>query len=536
MIDEKIIINLTNKDPNVRIETIISLKKLGLEKATEILILTLSNDNQDLQNTIMSTLLEIGKPTIPYLMNALKSTNDTIRNKATKILTEVADISLSNEILNLLKEGNGYTKAAAIDVLGGLKDVWSAEYIREFLSHLDSQVRIAATRALGNLKDKLSIDLILTLLDDNDDKIKIAAAEALGKINNPIACNGLWQLNNTSKNPEVRNTALFALKQIGESAIKPYVKNFLSDDVELRTKTEYELGSLGKAVLLPLLEYSRHYTISVRKLCARIFGNIGDEIATRRLVEMTNDVEAEVRVTAVMALGHIKTEASLKHLITCLQNPDPLVVDAASAALTSRGMEIVNLLTDLLADRDLNLQITIARLIGKIGDSEFVPMLAKHLNDPRMWVRRAVCFALGETKNPIAANLLIEKGLSDYETLVRAAAAKALGKFKMNIVSEALIKSLHDSEESVQLTVIGAIKEQGLTEAGPNLLRFLSYDSIMLKISAIRTLAQIKYIESIPMLKKLSKRWPFSSETNEVRAEARVALKKLIYESQFVEK
>jgi HEAT repeat protein len=533
MSDNELIKDLLSDDACLRMQTIISLKNLGAGKAAEILIPVFSEDDQDLRNTIMSTLLEIGKPAIPYLINALKSNNSAVRNNAAKILAEVGDSSISIEILNLLKESDAPTRATALDILGNMKDFWSVEYLREFLTDPDFRVRVAAARALGNLKDKLSVDSLISLLSDDDDMVKIAAAEALGKINNPRACDGLWQLNINSKNPEVRNITLSSLKLIGESVIKPYEKSFLSEDVDGRAKTEYELSSLGKPVLLPLLEYSRHFSPQARRLAARILSKIDDEIATRRLMDMTRDSEAEVRTTAILSIGHIKTQTALKYLISCLQSPDPLVVDAASVALTTRGKEIINLLTELLADRDLNLQVTIARLIGRIAESDFVPMLAKHLNDPRMWVRRAVCFALGETKNPIAADYLIGKGLRDSDTLVRTAAVGALGKIKLNITADALINALNDPEESVQLAAMQSIAEAGVTAAGQYLLRFLSYDSTMLKITAIRTIAQINYVLAIPVLRKMAKSWPFGHESNEVKSEAKTALKKLLFEAQF---
>lgn len=532
-VNNEIIKKITCESPQERIQAIISLKNLGLTKAVEYLIPIFSENNPEIRNAIISTLLEIGKPAIPCLINALKSQDGTIRTNAIKVLTELKDTSISSEVLNLLKERNGTIRATAIDVLAGIKDFESIEFIRQFINDFDNRVRISAARALGEFKDKLSVDLLLSSLADNDNNVKIAAAEALGKTNDPRACDGLWYLHNTDNNPEVKHAALSALKTIGANVIKPYENNFLSSNIALRAKTEYELTVIGKPALLPLLEYLKHYNPLVRGLAAKILGNIGDDFATKRLIELTNDTEIDVRITAIQALAKIKSETALKYLITCLRNPDPVIVDTASKSLATRASDIINLLPNLLSDSDLDLQITTARLVGRIGEPGFVLMLAEHLNDPRMWLRRTVCFALGETKNPVAATYLIEKGLNDPETLVRTAAIRALGNLKIRASTNTLIRILHDKEENIQLATIEALGKIGDVSAGKHLLDFLTSETLTLKIMAIKAIRQIKYIPAIPILKKLTKTWPFGSESKEVRIEAKTTLRELIYEAQF---
>jgi HEAT repeat protein len=534
MNNDTILQKIKSNDPAVRIQAIITLKNLGLENAAELLVTMLDEQNDQIKQVIHSTITRIGKVATPYLIGALRSSNETIRNSASKILEELGDSSIDVQILNLLKSKDVTQRAIAIEILGGIKYYWAVEYIRDLLKDPAPIVRVNAARTIGNLKDKLAVDLLLPLLFDDEPGVRIAAAEALGKINDLRACEGLWHLASEDKNNTVRSTAIYSLKMIGEAIIKPYEKIFMSDDVELRMKALSDLTSIGKPAILPLIENTRSYNPSVREICIRILGSIGDELAAERLIELTSDPEPMVRTAAIHALGNIKSESALRFLISCLDNPDQIVVSSASDVLTEKGKEIIKFLPSLLAeDKTMSEQILIARLIGKIKDESVIPMLAEHLNDPRLWIRRAACSALGETKNPKAVKILIEQCLPEQQTLIRSAAVQALGKLKMTEALESVIKALQDPEESVRLAAIGALAEIGEPNTGSYILDFLSSDSLMLKIRAIKTLAELGYIGAIPHLKKMARSWPLGHESEEVKVEARNAIKKLTYETQF---
>ncbi len=532
MIDDTIIQKLNDKDPSIRINAIINLHKLGLADASETLISMLDEDDAELRQSIISTLLTIGKPAIPFLIDALRFPNILVQKSAAKILSEVGDASISGDILNLLKNPNSTVRAVVLEVLGGIKDFWSIAYIREFISDPEPNVRATAVRALGNLEDKLSIDLIMSLLTDNDVNVRIAAIESLNKFSEARVCDALWQVIERDDNQKVKDTALLSLKNIGEKILKPYENSFTSNDVSVRSKILQELSAFGRTVLIPLIDFSKHHSPSAREICAEILGNIGDNLATRRLIELTNDTEQSVRLAAITALGKIKSETALRHLISILKNPNPIISSSASQSLTKAGRDVVKFLPGLISEQDLNTQILMSQLIGNLGDPDVVSILAEHLHTPQMWLRRALCNALGETRNPLAANVLIEQGVNDSETLVRTAAVKALGKLKVTVGINALINALHDKEETVQLAAIEALGEMGESSVGSFLIPYLSANSFSLKISAIRALTRLNYYGAIQILKSLARPWPFGKESDEIRNEARVALKKLVYEFQ----
>ncbi len=533
MIEDKIIRELTDKNPTTRIQAIISLKKSGFAHAAKILVSMLSERNDNLRQSIVSTIHAIGKPAIPHLIDALKYPNQIIQTNAAKILAEIGDKSISTDILNILKSEQGPARAAIIEVLGSTKDFWSLEYLRKFLSDSDSNVRAAAARALGNLEDKLSIDHLLLLLSDRNENIRITAIEALSRFYESRVCDALWQSSLNDESADVRNSAMFALKKIGETLIRQYENSLASTNVETRAKALNNLSMIGKPVLLPILENTKHPNPAVREICAEILGNISDSIATQRLIELTNDTEQNVRLAAVTALGKIKTEITFRYLITCLKSSDSLIVNTATEALLNRSQETIIYLTDLLVDLDTNKQVLVSRLIAKIGDSSIIPAIAQNLKDARPEVREAACFALGETKTSIAANLLMDYGLQDEEASVRHTAAKSLGIIKMSIATEPLLKILkEDKKENVKIAAITALTQINDSIVAPRLEPYLSVGSKQVKISVIRALAQFNYVNALPALQKIARAWPFSDEPDEVKKAARLAIKKLLFDSQ----
>lgn len=529
----EILRSLFSENPEERLHAITSLKKLDVESATILLIHALDTDDIEIRQIVGATILSLGKPVIPILIANFHNNSRFVVDSIVKILSELCDSSNTPPILNLLNDKNPVIRASVITVLGSIKDNWTIPYLRDFTKDPDSQVRAAAARTLGNLNDSASVDLLLQLLTDENPEVKITAIEALAKLNDPRACDNLWQISTDDKDATARNAALRAIKSIGEAIVKPYQDTFLTGDVNARNEMIQKLSSLGHCVILPLIEYTKHYNSSVREIAAVILGNIGDNTATKRLTELINDIDPKVRISAITALGKIKGETTIKFLISYLKHPDPIIVGTATNSLISRGSEIIKFLPNILSEQDMNSQITVTRLLAKIQEPNLIDMLSEYLKDSRKWIRRAVCFALGETRNPFAANLLAEKCLFDEDTLVRAAAAQALGKLKIPLVLDTLVSALDDSEDIVKIAALKAIGETRDKDSGRHILRFLADSPILLKITAIQTLAKIEYIGAIPLLKKLTRGWPFGNEPDEIRIEAKQALKILEKESHF---
>ncbi|MCS7257860.1 MAG: HEAT repeat domain-containing protein, partial [candidate division WOR-3 bacterium] len=402
MTDTTLISRLTNPDPKIRQQAFFELKKLEKAQALEVLIESLTNDDPTILEELYQKIREIAPNHLSVLVKKLKHPNLKIRAELVKLLREVGNNTISAELVNLLLEPPEI-RACAIEALGYIKDPWSLNYIRDFIFDRSAEVRIATAKALGYFEDRESADQLLRLLTDPETNVRLAAIEALAMIKEARAGEHLWELSLNDPNDEVRRRALWALKTIGDTTIKSYEKNLGSDDIELRNQTIAELVRYGKVMLFPMLNLTYHPTPQVRELAVKVLGELKEPAAVTRLIELANDFSPEVRQSALGALGKIKSEEAIRFLAQELENPNPQIADTAKELLSSIGKNSVKILLELLPNSTTETQLKIIEIIGKMGAHELLDVIKEKLNDPRVWVRRALCEALSNFRHPEVA-------------------------------------------------------------------------------------------------------------------------------------
>lgn len=533
MLLEEIAKNILSAEPKQKLQAIQHLKRLSSEEQVQLLLTLFEREKTEIRQVIINTLLELGKNISDILIKQLKSCSDEVRPVIVDVLSETLSQNDAIMVLNYLADDNPFVRAAVIEILGRLKDNWSLSYLRSFLKDPTPIVRIKSAQALGNMQDKLSLDALLNLLTDDNAEVKMAAIQALAKIKEARACESLWQISLSDPDLNVRNHALQAIKTIGEHLISEHWEAINSKDINIRSQVIQKLSSLGRCVVLPLIELTKHYLTPIRELAITVLGNIKDASAFQRLTEFIYDSEPKIKVAAINAISNIPTETALKFLINHLKDPDPLIVDTITNALSRRSEEIIRFLPSILNENDLNTQIIVTRLIGKTQNPNLINLLAEHLNSSQVWLRRATCFALAEIKHPLAASLLQDRALFDPATLVRTAAVLGLGKLKMDFTLPTLLNALEDSEENVKIAAIKAIGELQIENTAVHILPFLTHQSVMLKLAAIETITKLRYLGAIPILKKLARPWLFNKENDEVRKQAKQTLKILQQEAKY---
>ncbi|MFQ5794145.1 MAG: HEAT repeat domain-containing protein [Candidatus Bipolaricaulia bacterium] len=206
----------------------------------------------------------------------------------------------------------------------------------------------------------------------------------------------------------------------------------------------------------------------------REFKSLGT-IPIKRIVDMLEIPDVDVRVTAIRALGAMgevaKNQAPM--LVDLLKDPDEpgLVRFVAAEALRAMGeaaKDQAPMLVDLLNDlnEDVSMRAAAAKALGAMGEAakDQVPKIANLLNDPNASVRAAVAEALGamgeaaKDQVPKIANLL-----NDPNASVRAAAAKALGAMGEAIKDQVpeLVNLLDDPARDVRAAAVEALGIMG---------------------------------------------------------------------------
>jgi bilin biosynthesis protein len=204
------------------------------------------------------TLGEIGKPAIPFLLDALDNhTNPVVRRAAAKTLTLIADpIAVPTLVKSFLNDEDTVVKGSSVGALArtGVAAVpalleilaspeqlesikghaaWALsfigteakEYLYQALDSESSEVRAAILGAIAKIaqeeSEQKAFDVLVNALDDTAENVRCEAAALLGNLAYQPAFSHLVELLN-HENSESRKAAALALMKIGDrGAIEP---------------------------------------------------------------------------------------------------------------------------------------------------------------------------------------------------------------------------------------------------------------------------------------------------------------------------
>jgi HEAT repeat protein len=215
--------------------------------------------------------------------------------------------------------------------------------------------------ALEEERVKDEIDIQIDLLDDPDWVVRREAVITLGEMGDercvaPLAKalrDGDWQ---------VREVAVEAMGQVGSPAVETLLK--LLRDWEVRKCAILALGKIrDERVLDPLMLQLRNDEFKDDAINALV--ELGQP-ALARLITALRDKDENVRKSAVLALGRIKSGEAIAPLIEMLGDPDWFTRLTAAAALESigdeRGREAIK---PLLKDPDMVVKMRVERILAK---------------------------------------------------------------------------------------------------------------------------------------------------------------------------
>lgn len=189
------------------------------------------------------------------------------------------------------------------------------------------------------------------------------------------------------------------------------------------------------------------------------------QAAAARLIELLQDEDPQVRLTAAQALGKITAPDTVGALVRSLDDADPAVRAMSAWSLGQFGEDVLDqaglALAGRLDDPSPDVKQAAAQALGSVGGTHtIIELLTERLRHPNVHTRRAVVqaltwleaesahhaliaaladpdaqvrqgavAALGETVNPLSLPAIRERLLNDADAGVRGEAAFRLGKF-----------------------------------------------------------------------------------------------------------
>jgi HEAT repeat protein len=431
------------------------LGKDPLEARAEKLVGSLGDEDPNIAYASAYALIDIGKPAVDPLIEALKDDNPQVRSFAALALGEIRDKKAMKPLLEILADPSPKVRMNVAYSLGEIGAVEAVEPLIKLLKDEDGEVVRMTVIALGLLKDPRATEPICKVMDRDDANVR------------------------HEDNPNIRYEALIALGEIGDPRAVDTLVDLLADK-ELGPSTANILGNFKSEYVFGKVTKKLHNSNpTVRTNAIAVFEYNQDPAAVPLLIKMLDDKSPEVRREAAFALGFFKEPEEVAQieqpLINALGDNKSQVQETAARSLGRIGSkEAIPSLEGLLQDKDENLQIAAIEALGnlgKIGNPEVVDSLIPTLEDEDWLVRETIVNSLVEIGDSRAVDSLISL-LGDESYRVRKSAAEGLGKLGTRRAAEPLLKALEtERERDVRVSEVQALGILGGPEAIQGLIR-----------------------------------------------------------------
>jgi len=219
---------------------------------------------------------------------------------------------------------------------------------------------------------------------------------------------------------------------------------------------------------------SSEYPPMNRAAAAMALGKLKDSNAVKPLITtLKKDKDLTVLICAAEALGEIRDARAVDTLIEVLtKSTDPLLRSAAANALGEIGdaRAVAPLVTVLLEDKGetnrmcellklkgVTVKMYVAKALGKIGTPAVKPLITA-LKEKDKEVRMYAAMVLGVIRDTLAVEPLVST-LKDQEKDVRTAALLALGDIKDTRAVEPIMETLRNGDSDIQRNAAEAMKK-----------------------------------------------------------------------------
>jgi HEAT repeat protein len=312
------------------------------------------------------------------------------------------------------------------------------------LRHPDANIRYrtAAVLAEQGPLAKYAIAELREALQDTDPLVRVKVAEALWKVERPSPGVIMPTLQRAlkDKNPEARAAACGVIGLLGakgKAAIPTLIDSLKDKDLTVVMAAVNALGDIGPiaresaAALLQLSGYADFFILE--PFVGAALGNMGEAVVPE-LAAALSEKTIERRRVAAYALGSMGAEArgAVKALTKSLDDDVWNMRFLAARALGNIGKEATSAVARLgsaTSDKMVQVRIQSALAVWQIaGETKYVPLLARALEDESVAARESACQALttmaADAKDAVAA---LTRTLADKEPTVRQGAIVALG-------------------------------------------------------------------------------------------------------------
>jgi HEAT repeat protein len=482
---------------DVRVLVATLLGELGESEGAKTLWHLTRDDVEFVRTTAAGSLVRLASITpIVNSWDGLKDPRPDVRKFTAALLGQASDKSAEPALIEVIRDPDISVRAEVVGSLGSCGTSASVPALVASLRDDSALVRTAAASSLAHFDDPSAIPPLVAALNDADWHVRATAIMSLSslagndkdrvaKIIDPIAA----RLQD-DQYALVRDRAADALARPNdEKAVAALVQAIVSENREARFHAhEAIISCKAVAALPPLAGHVHDANRDVREKIVRIFGEIGGSGQVPYVTDALNDPDPVVRLAAVQALRKLQGAGMRDSLETKCNDTDPNVRAESARALGTIGdRKAVPKLVGLLHDDNGFVRSAAAESLGQLGDRTATVALIQVLTGEKphpaagseqdglvisaqpgalpeiarlklVEEKISATKALGDIRDPVAVDALIESGLKAEDPGLRAESAVSLGKIaEPRAVQplEATVRPYYDTvpEDSQGLTV-----------------------------------------------------------------------------------
>lgn len=227
------------------------LSKIEDETALKILVQALLKE--PIFETIATILVQKGAKAIPYLLQAVKESEDkTMRFKNLYVLDRIGQ-GVEPLAIKALSEDRWFVRRNMAILLSLMGSDVCIPYLGEALNDKDARVRMEVIRAIYKIEGRVSESWLIRALSDKEDDVKKLAIEHLAMVGSDASVDALTELYakrdllGRGENPGVKKQIISALGHIQLKSAVDFLAKVSKD-------RDPELSQAAKAALAELLK------------------------------------------------------------------------------------------------------------------------------------------------------------------------------------------------------------------------------------------------------------------------------------------
>jgi HEAT repeat protein len=500
---------LNYPDVKVRLEAVTSIKEWGDEGYKTLFT---GMENPEISWMCESIFVDLGKRSVPFLLDKLESESDYHRARAAYLLGMIGDSEAIGPLYSHLKDPSREVRIQTIQALTDMGNEEALGYILEVFETEDVALADFVLLAAERFGWR-AVNVLEASLQSKNERVRSGAAMALGRIRVPDSIPLLVRVLG-DPSPTVRRNVVRALGQFrGDEVIDALVMALGDPDLEVQEYASNALADRGPDILPILIEDLRSPDPLVRKNVISALRKIGDKKAVVPVIKMLDDSDEVVRMFAVSALMEFKDPRAIRPLIYRLGNEEKIHWMVAFAFM-EMGNEAVEEL--LAATGDDEFCYTRNLIILRMGDKA-LDVLHERAQSGRGEVRMNAISLLGELgyreSLPVLSDLLADEevgwvaayslaglGSDAWEVLYQDTRSEGLGR-----------KNALDSISLIEDPDAWMILVDNLSDDDPDLRKALSEPLVKagtsvvpLLVEKMKTLDQEKFNDAAEILCRIN--------------------------------